>query len=54
MNWKVTLDYARGPSFSTEAQADNAAKAIALAKAFARGCGYDAKVKKATAVEVPA
>lgn len=50
MNWKVTLDFKRGPSFSTDAQAATKEAAITLAKAFAKGCGYEQQVKKAVAV----
>ena len=52
MTYKVTINYTRGPAFSTEATADDEVKAIALAKAFARGCGFDAPVKSARAVKV--
>jgi hypothetical protein len=50
MTYKVTIDFTRGPAFSTTAQADDEAKAIALAKAFARGCGFDAPIKSTKAV----
>lgn len=50
MTYKVTIDYKRGPAFSTTAKASNEKEAIALAKAFARGCGFDAPVKSAKAV----
>lgn len=50
MNWRVTLDFKRGPAFGTTAQAPDKDAAIALAKAFARGCGFDQPVAKATAV----
>lgn len=50
MNWKVTLDFKRGPAFSTTAQAVDKDAAITLAKSFAKGCGFDAPVKKAVAV----
>lgn len=50
MTYRVTIDFKRGPAFSTIATAADEQAAIALAKAFARGCGFDAPIKSTKAV----
>lgn len=50
MNWKVTLDFKRGPSFGMVLPADDKATAIAKAKREAVDFGFDEPVKKAVAV----
>lgn len=50
MTYRVTIDYKRGPAFTTTANAISEEEAIKLAKAFARGCGFDAPIKSTKAV----
>lgn len=53
MNWNVTLDFKRGPSFGAiPVVAATAEQAIAQAKAEAVEYGFDQPVKKALAVLV--
>lgn len=50
MNWRVTLDFKRGPSFTYEVRAKDEFTAITIAKSEAAGYGFDAPVKKAAAI----
>lgn len=50
VDWKVTVEFFKGPAFSTNAAAADEAGAVRLAKAFARGCGYTGEVRSAKAV----
>jgi hypothetical protein len=52
MTYKVTIDFKRGPSFSLDVTTPRKEDAIEQATAYARGCGFDAPVKKAVAVPV--
>lgn len=49
MNWNVTIDFTRGPSFGMVLPAETAAGAIKEARNEARALGFDAPVKKVTA-----
>jgi hypothetical protein len=53
MTYNVTIDFKRGPSFGPLAVTTSRKEdAIEQATAYARGCGFDAPVKKAVAVPV--
>jgi hypothetical protein len=54
MTYQVTINYKRGPAFSTTAAAADKEAAIKLVNAFARSCGFDAPVVSVKAFEVPA
>lgn len=49
MNWRVTIDFKRGPAFAVEIEADKRSDAIRAAEQFARGCGFDGPIKKSDA-----
>lgn len=54
MNWYVTIDYKRGPSFGFGLEADTEQRAIDEAKSFAAACGYIEKVKSVKAQQITA
>lgn len=50
--YRVTIDFKKGPAFSTEVHAASEASAASTALTLARGCGFDAAVKKTKVVEM--
>lgn len=52
VEWKVTLDFRKGPTFSGTATAPDMESAITLAKSFAKRCGFTGEVRYARAVRV--
>lgn len=49
--YNVTIDFKKGSSFSMPVEAWTERMAISIALTVARGCGFDAPVKKSLAVE---
>ncbi len=52
MNWRVEIDYKRGPSIGMTVPAETEAAAIQQVKEFARASGWTDAVKKVKAYEV--
>ena len=52
MQWDVTLEFRKGPAFGSVINAPTKERAITKVTEIARGCGFNEKVKKATATEV--
>lgn len=54
MNYRVEIDFTRGPGLGMNQEAETEAEAIQKTKEFARECGYTSPIKKVKAWEVPA
>lgn len=52
MNYRVEIDFKRGPGLGMSCEAESEAEAIQKTKEFARACGYTSPVKTVKAWEV--